>query len=65
MMDKATITTYAASGTGFLAGLTTNEKVAVASVGIAIGTFFLNWVYKHMHYRLAQKEAKLKAQGKR
>lgn len=63
-MDKTTLTTYAASGAGFLTGLTTNEKVAVASVGIAIGTFFLNWFYKHMHYRLAQKAANLKAQGK-
>tara|TARA_R110000803_G_scaffold54731_5_gene111476 strand:+ start:244 stop:441 length:198 start_codon:yes stop_codon:yes gene_type:complete len=64
MMDKTTLTTYAASGTGFLAGLTTNDKVAAASVAIALGTFILNWVYKHMHYRLAQKAANLKAQGK-
>ncbi|AXO13780.1 holin [Thalassospira indica] len=63
-MDKTTITTYAASGAGFLTGMTTNEKVAVASVVIALGTFVLNWIYKHMHYRLAQKAANLKAQGK-
>lgn len=63
-MDKTTLTTYAASGAGFLTGLTTNEMVAVMSVGIALLTFFLNWIYKHKHYRLAQKTAHLKAQGK-
>jgi len=63
-MDRTTLTTYAASGTGFLAGLTTNEKVAIFSVVIALGTFFLNWIYKHKHYRLAQKAANLNAKGK-
>mgnify|MGYP003127841275 FL=1 len=62
-MDKATLTTYAASGTGFFAGLTTNDKVAAVSVGIALGTFILNWVYKHLHYRLEQKAASHKAEG--
>ncbi|MBL4839918.1 MAG: hypothetical protein JKY47_03705 [Thalassospira sp.] len=63
-MDKTTITTYAASGAGFLTGLTTNDKLAVMSVGVALLTFFLNWFYKHKHYRLAQKAANIKAQGK-
>lgn len=63
MMDRTTITTYAASGTGVLATLTTNDLVAAVSVGVALATFILNWVYKQKHYRLAQKTNSFKPQG--
>ncbi|MBR9778448.1 MAG: hypothetical protein GYB52_06940 [Rhodospirillales bacterium] len=63
-MDRTTLTNYAATGAGFLAGLTANELVAIISIVIALGTFFLNWIYKHKHYRLAQKAANLNPQGK-
>jgi hypothetical protein len=63
-MDKTTITAYAASGSGFLVGLSTNEKLAMLSAVVAIGTFIVNWIYKHLHYRLALKAANLKAERK-
>ncbi|WP_142847090.1 HP1 family phage holin [Telmatospirillum sp. J64-1] len=55
LTDKTpTITAYATSlGTAAgAASLTVNEWVAICGLGLAVATFAVNAVYKHLHYRL-------------
>ena len=50
------------STTSYLSGLAVgawslsfNELIALAGLCIALGTFAVNLIYKHLHYRLAKK----------
>ena len=47
--------TYAASAVGTVAGLSFNEWVALASLVLGLGTFAINWYYKHKTYLLNKK----------
>ena len=49
---------YGTSAATTICGLTVNEAVALAGLLLAIGTFAVNWIYKHLNYRLAVKRAK-------
>ena len=53
MSEKANLAaTYSASAVTTLAGLTINEWVALAGIGLGVGTFCINWWYKHQHLKL-------------
>lgn len=58
-IDITSVASYAASGGTIVAALTLQDISAIAfiiSLGIgslvAIGTFFLNWHFKHKNYKL-------------
>lgn len=57
MKDSTAITAYGASLGTTAAALNFNEVVAVCGLLLAMGTFVVNWIYKHRHYQLALKKA--------
>ena len=56
MERVATTVTYSASGATVIAGLALNEWIALAGLIVAIATFGITWLYKHRHYKLAERQ---------
>lgn len=56
-LRNPTITAYASSLGLSAVSLTVNELVALGGLVLAILTFVVNLVYKHLHYRLAAAKA--------
>ncbi|MDC0598865.1 phage holin family protein [Gammaproteobacteria bacterium] len=55
VVEKANVlTSYILSSIGFAAGLTFNEWVALISLFLGLGTFSVNWYYKHKTLKLRQ-----------
>lgn len=52
----ATAAQYGGSGAALYFGLTANEIAAFGGLAIAIIGFFVNWWYKHKHYKLAERK---------
>jgi len=53
MSDFTSKTSYAASAIVTLGGgITLNQAIALVGVILGIGTFLVNWRYKHLHYKL-------------
>lgn len=52
LTDKTTVAAYTMAIGTAAGGLTVNELVALGGLGLAIATFILNAVYKHLHYKL-------------
>lgn len=56
MLEKAASpTTYSASTITVITGVSFNEWVALAGLGLGIATFFVNWWYKREHLKLSRK----------
>jgi len=53
----ATTTAYITGGSTAAAGmLTLNEWALIIGIVTALGTFTVNLIYKHLHYKLAKKD---------
>jgi hypothetical protein len=53
MSDIASKTSYSASAiTTVVGGFNLNEVVALVGIALAVGTFLVNWRYKHLHYKI-------------
>lgn len=50
LTSKASYITSAAVTFG--GGLSLNEFVALAGIVLGVGTFLVNWRYKHLHYKM-------------
>ena len=55
----ATTAQYAGSAGAVYFGLTANEIAAFGGLGIAVIGFFVNWWYKHQHFKIAKRKAEL------
>lgn len=52
-MDKPAVASYTTSGVITIwGGLAINEWLAITGIVLGIGTFIVNMVYKHLHYKL-------------
>lgn len=52
LTDKSSATSYLASLVVGIGSLSVNEVVAVAGLGLAVATFAVNVVYKHLDYKM-------------
>lgn len=54
----ASISAYTTSlaTSGVALGLNVNEMIAISGLALAVATFVVNLIYKHLHYKLAAKK---------
>ena len=57
-MSPETAASYTASINLGVWGLTVNEWVALIGVGLAVATFVVNSIYKHLNYKLNKRREK-------
>lgn len=55
---KTTIASYAASGSLVIFGMSANDFAVMIGLVLAIATFILNWIYKHRHFKLIERQVK-------
>lgn len=55
---KTTIASYAASGSLVVFGMSANDFAVMVGLVLAFATFVLNWIYKHRHFKLLEKQVK-------
>jgi hypothetical protein len=53
---KTSIASYAASGSLVIFGMSANDFAVMIGLVLAVATFLLNWIYKHRHFKLIERQ---------
>jgi len=51
---KTTVASYTASGGLIFFGMSANDFAVLAGLALAVGTFLINWYYKHQHLKIIE-----------
>lgn len=53
---KTSIASYATSGGLVIVGMSANDFAVLVGLLFAFGTFVINWVYKHRHLKIIERQ---------
>lgn len=56
---RTSIASYTASGSLMIFGMSANDFAILFGAALAFGTFVINWVYKHKHFKLIERRVNL------